>query len=99
MQKGRLIRRRKREKKFNDVMRNSLFFVFGGVILVCAYLIGRLVWLNNVNGDEYARKVLGFPEDYFMPCFIGIGKPRKDAVPVKQKEISIKERIHWDKFC
>ena len=58
MQKGRLIRRRKREKKFNDVMRNSLFFVFGGVILVCAYLIGRLVWLNNVNGDEYARKVL-----------------------------------------
>lgn len=58
MQKGRLIRRRKREKKFNDVMRNSLFFVFGVVIVVCAYLIGRLVWLNNVNGDEYARKVL-----------------------------------------
>ena len=49
--------------------------------------------------EEYARKVLGFPEDYFMPCFIGIGKPRKDAVPVKQKEISIKERIHWNKFC
>ena len=49
--------------------------------------------------EEYARKVLGFPEDYFMPCFIGIGKPRKDSAPVKQKEISIKERIHWDKFC
>ena len=54
----RFLRRRRREKKFNDVMKNSLFFVFAIVIGVCAYLIGRLVWLNNVNGDEYARKVL-----------------------------------------
>ena len=48
------------------------------------------------NEEEYARDVLGFPEDYFMPCFIGIGRPKKDIAPVKQKEISIKERIHWD---
>jgi len=48
--------------------------------------------------EEYARGVLGFPEDYFMPCFIGIGRPKSDTAPVKQKEISIKERIHWDKF-
>ncbi len=50
------------------------------------------------NEEEYARDVLGFPNDYFMPCFIGIGKPKSDAAPVKQKEINIKERIHWDKF-
>ena len=48
--------------------------------------------------EEYARNVLGFPKDYFMPCFIGIGKPHKGIVPVKQKEINIKERIHWDTF-
>ena len=48
--------------------------------------------------EEYARGVLGFPEDYFMPCFIGIGRPKSDTASVKQKEISIKERIHWDKF-
>ena len=58
MAKARFLRRRRKEKKFNDVMRNSLFFVFGVVILACAGLIGKLVWLNNVNGDEYARKVL-----------------------------------------
>ena len=48
--------------------------------------------------EEYARDVLGFPNDYFMPCFIGIGKPKREVSPVKQKEIHIKERIHWDKF-
>ncbi|MBR4223262.1 MAG: nitroreductase family protein [Oscillospiraceae bacterium] len=51
-------------------------------------------------GDEaeHARTVLGFPNDYFMPCFIGIGVPKSDIVPVTQKEIDIKERIHWDRF-
>ncbi|MBR3666750.1 MAG: nitroreductase family protein [Ruminococcus sp.] len=50
------------------------------------------------NEAEYARSILDFPEDYFMPCFIGIGKPGSGAVPVKQKEINIKQRIHWDRF-
>ncbi|MGN0690389.1 MAG: nitroreductase family protein, partial [Oscillospiraceae bacterium] len=30
------------------------------------------------NESEYARNVLGFPNDYFMPCFIGIGRPKKN---------------------
>ena len=51
-------------------------------------------------GDEgeHAREVLKFPSDYFMPCFIGIGKPEKDAPVVQQKEIDIKKRIHFDTF-
>ena len=51
-------------------------------------------------GDEadHAREVLGFPEDYFMPCFIGIGVPKKDAPAVKQKEILTEDRIHWNGF-
>lgn len=48
--------------------------------------------------EEYARDVLGFPKDYFMPCFIGIGKPKKDAPVIKQKTIDIRERIHWNKW-
>ncbi len=50
------------------------------------------------NEEEYARDVLGFPNNYFMPCFIGIGKPKKGTSPIKQKEICIEERIHWDRF-
>lgn len=46
------------------------------------------------NEGEWARDVLGYPEDYFMPCFIGIGKPKTDADVVMQKDIEVKERIH-----
>ena len=50
------------------------------------------------NESEHAREVLGYPEDYYMPCFIGIGRPSKNAEIPKQKEIEVKDRIHWDKF-
>ena len=50
------------------------------------------------NETDHAREVLGFPEDYFMPCFIGIGVPKKDAPVVKQKEIRTEDRIHWNGF-
>lgn len=47
-------------------------------------------------GDEgdWARKVLNFPEDYLMPCFIAVGKESANASCVKQKEYSVTERIH-----
>lgn len=47
-------------------------------------------------GDEgeWARTVLKFPQDYLMPCFIAIGKPRSGVAQVAQKEYSLKDRIH-----
>ena len=47
-------------------------------------------------GDEGdgARKVLKFPQDYLMPCFIAVGKASVNATLIKQKEYSIAERIH-----
>ena len=42
--------------------------------------------------------ISGYPNDYFMPCFIGIGKPKKDASIIKQKDINVKDRIHWDRW-
>lgn len=50
------------------------------------------------NEADHAREILGFPDDYFMPCFIGIGVPKKDAPVVKQKEIRTEDRIHWNGF-
>lgn len=44
--------------------------------------------------DEWSREVLGYPDDYVMPCFIGIGKAKLDAKCVKQKEYSLADRIH-----
>lgn len=47
-------------------------------------------------GDEgdWAREVLKFPDDYLMPCFVAVGKPSKNCSVIKQKEYSLKERIH-----
>lgn len=50
------------------------------------------------NEAEYARKVLGFPKDYLMPCFIGIGKPKSGAPTIRQKDIDVKERIHLNRW-
>jgi len=50
------------------------------------------------NEGEHAKKVLEIPDDYFMPCFIGIGKPKNGIEPVSQKEILVRDRIHWEKF-
>lgn len=35
-------------------------------------------------------------EIYFMPCFVGIGKPKADCSIVKQKSVAVKERIYID---
>lgn len=50
------------------------------------------------NESEWTRNILCYPNDYFMPCFIGVGKPKKGAEIIKQKNISIKERIHMEKW-
>ncbi len=50
------------------------------------------------NEGEHSREILGYPDDYYMPCFIGIGRPKENASIPKQKDIDIKDRIHWDIF-
>lgn len=69
-------------------------------IFLAATAEGYACNLRVPLGDEseYARRILRFPDEYLMPCFIGIGKPKPDAQPIKQKQIDIRERIHWDKF-
>ena len=51
-------------------------------------------------GEEgaWARQVLQFPEDYLMPCFIGIGRPKKGAGAITQTSIDLDERIHWNQW-
>ena len=56
--------------------------------------------LRIPRGDEenIAKRVLGFPEDYMIPCFIGIGRPADDAVHTKQLKVDLDEQIHFQKF-
>lgn len=69
-------------------------------VLLAAAAEGFGCCLRVPLGDEgaHAREVLGFPQEYLMPCLIGIGKPKAGAAPVQQKEIDLNTRIHRDKF-
>ena len=55
----------------------------------------RIPWGNE---EEIAKKALGFPDGYLIPCFIGIGRPAPDAVRTKQIEVNLDEQIHWQRF-
>lgn len=50
------------------------------------------------NEESVAQSVLGFPDEYLIPCFIGIGRQAPDAVLTKRVPADLKMQIHWDKF-
>ena len=48
--------------------------------------------------ESVAQSVLGFPDEYMIPCFIGIGRPEPDAVLTKRIPPDLKTQIHWNHF-
>ena len=50
------------------------------------------------NEEELAREATGFPEEYMIPCFIGIGKPAAGAVRTRQLFADPEKQLHWQKF-
>ncbi|MBP5379187.1 MAG: nitroreductase family protein [Ruminococcus sp.] len=50
------------------------------------------------NEEETARKATGFPDEYMIPCFIGIGRPAENAKRTKQLVPDLDQQLHWQKF-
>ena len=50
------------------------------------------------NEETVAKETLNIPDDYLIPCFIGIGRPAKDAVSTKQIDVDYDAQIHWEMF-
>ena len=50
------------------------------------------------NEEEIAREVTGFPDNYMIPCFIGIGRPDENAVRTNQLVPDIDKQLHWQSF-
>ena len=48
--------------------------------------------------EEQARRATGFPDEYMIPCFIGIGRPADGAVRTKQLVADIEKQLHWQRF-
>lgn len=51
-------------------------------------------------GDEglNVAKVVGAPEDYLLPCYIGLGYPADDKVVVEQVRYTAKQKMHLGKW-
>ena len=48
--------------------------------------------------EEQARRATGFPDEYLIPCFIGIGRPADGAVRTKQLVADMEKQLHWQRF-
>lgn len=59
------------------------------------YGVTRIPMGNEV---EHLKNIINYPNDYIMPCYIGLGYPAENATKVVQKKIDVKERIHLNKW-
>ena len=46
----------------------------------------------------YRHEYLNIPDDYMIPCFIGVGRPAETAVYTKQIDVDYDTQIHWEMF-
>lgn len=51
-------------------------------------------------GDEglNVAKIVGSPDDYLLPCYIGLGYPADDKTVVEQVEYTAKQKMHFGKW-
>lgn len=47
---------------------------------------------------EHIKNVLAHPDNYIMPCYIGIGHPSADAILPLQIEYNINNKIHKNRW-
>ncbi len=47
---------------------------------------------------DYVKQMVNVPEGYEFPCFLAIGYPALDAHLPRQKQIRVKDRIHFNKW-
>ena len=51
-------------------------------------------------GDEGKQVVqsIGAPSEYLLPCYIGIGKAKKEEPKIQQKVIDLEKKKHFGKW-
>ena len=52
-------KKRKKVAKFSPVMKKKLLVVFSAIVVLSVVLVGRLVYIDQVKGEEYEKQVLG----------------------------------------
>ena len=50
------------------------------------------------NEAKHLKSIINHPDDYIMPCYIGLGYPAENVSQIIQNNIDTKERIHLNKW-
>jgi nitroreductase len=50
------------------------------------------------NERAVAKEALNIPDEYLIPCFIGISLPDEHAARTKQIDVDYKAQIHWERY-
>ena len=50
------------------------------------------------NEETVAKEALNIPDEYLIPCFIGVGRPAEGAALTKQIDVDYDAQIHWERF-
>ncbi len=52
-------RKRRKTTKFSPDMKKKLLVVFSAIVALSIGLVGRLIYIDQVKGEEYEKQVLG----------------------------------------
>ncbi len=57
--RGQVHRKRRKMAKFSPDMKKKLLVVFSAIVALSIGLVGRLIYIDQVKGEEYEKQVLG----------------------------------------
>lgn len=82
---------------FNSV--SSIWCVIQNIFLASTYE-GYACSMRIPVGDEGKNVVesIGAPNEYLLPCYIGIGKAKEGEPKVPQKDIDLEKKKHFGKW-
>ena len=51
-------------------------------------------------GEEGLKvaEAIGAPQDYLLPCYIGVGYPADNSPEVEQVQYTAKQKMHYSKW-
>ncbi len=73
----------------------SIWLSIGNILLAAtAEGLGVSLRIPSEGELDYLREIVRYPEDYYIPCYLGIGYPAEDAVIIPQKPLDIRDKVH-----
>lgn len=78
------------EKRFTPKMQGSLLFVFCAVVVIFFILVGRIAYLNSVDGERYEKKVLS-QQSYTSNA---IPYKRGDIIDRNGTKLAVSEKVY-----